>query len=176
MSLLQELNTQKSVEFMEDDKSALPDVTISELRKLINIGAKNSGEWKTALDLVQKSYSVKKINKPNSSTPAAWSQYQDMIAYAVNRMSFYHGLKGEWSSLKEFKVVFNIGDKILEETFDAEKIEDVVEVLQEHMDATAGKFKIENKKRSTVCHFLAHGIIKTQDKITITESNATLSK
>lgn len=79
------------------DMSALPSTVIKDIEKKIREGAKDTSQkWKNALELVQKAYEVLNIERPTPASPAAWSQYEDMISFAVNELAKARGVNGDW--------------------------------------------------------------------------------
>ena len=85
-----QLNEQKDI-------SGLPEATISELRKNITDGAKDTNQqWANALELVHKAYEVAGVQRPTPDMKSAWKQYEENIQYAVEQLSKYRGIEGDW--------------------------------------------------------------------------------
>jgi hypothetical protein len=79
-----------------NDESRLPQEYVNLLKRLVNYGAKSTVKWDNALKLVDKAYKVANIEKPEPSMKAAWSQYEEIIGYAVTKLAQYRGVVGEW--------------------------------------------------------------------------------
>lgn len=96
MKLLKTLYLQ-SLNEKQNDMSALPDDTMSELRKNIKKGAEDKEQmWANALELVHKAYEVSGVERPTPELTAGWKQYEENIQYAVEQLSHYRGLDGDW--------------------------------------------------------------------------------
>lgn len=81
----------------EEDRSALTDMQLNELKKNIRKGAEDlSQDWANALELVHRAYLVSKIQRPTPDLFAGWKQYESMIKYAVEQLSRARGIKGNW--------------------------------------------------------------------------------
>ena len=58
-----------------------------EVRKLIKKGAMDpEHDWTNALDLVHRAYEVADVERPTPSMRDAWSQYEDIILFAVTML------------------------------------------------------------------------------------------
>lgn len=91
--LIQEANESKIL----DKLTSLPDVVISELKKLIRKGAEDlSQDWKHAAELVNTAYKVANIRRPNPDQRGAWKNYEDLLKYGVKMMYNVRGPKGKW--------------------------------------------------------------------------------
>ena len=85
--------------FEKDDLSELPEATLSEIKKKIREGAKDTTQlWANALELVHKAYEVAQVQRPDITMEAAWKQYEEMISYAVRELSNARGQDGPWRS------------------------------------------------------------------------------
>ena len=81
----------------KDDMSVLPEEALNAIKKNIRDGAKDlTQKWANALQLVQQAYKVANVQRPDPTMTGAWSQYTDMIAYAVKELADTRGLDGDW--------------------------------------------------------------------------------
>jgi len=81
----------------KEDSTGLPDSIISEIRKNIVKGAKDTEQkWANALELVHKSYEVAGVERPHPDMKSAWRQYEENIQYAVEQLAKFRGLDADW--------------------------------------------------------------------------------
>ncbi len=91
--LIQESAESKTLERL----TTLPEVVISELKKLIRSGARDlQQQWADSLELINTAYHVSKIRRPSPSQKGAWRQYEELIKYGVGQMFAARGNKGSW--------------------------------------------------------------------------------
>ncbi len=82
-----------------DKLTVLPELVVSEIKKLISKGAKDLTQpWKDASELVNTAYFVANIKRPNPDQRGAWKQYTDLLAFGVNALYKAKGAKGDWRS------------------------------------------------------------------------------
>lgn len=92
MSLLRSLLIEKS-----DDLSRLPHDVMTAIKSNIRKGAEDlSQKWANALELVQKAYEIEGVQRPDPTMEAAWKQYEENIAYAVQQLAKNRGMDGDW--------------------------------------------------------------------------------
>jgi hypothetical protein len=88
-----------------DKLTMLPELVMSELRKLITQGAKDvTQQWQNSLELVNTAYHVANIRRPNPDQRGAWKQYEDLLRYGVHALSDARGNVGSW---RESDVMYN---------------------------------------------------------------------
>ena len=121
-----------------DDLTKLPDDTISELRKNITDGAKDQDQkWSNALELVHKAYEIAAVQRPNPDMRTAWTQYEENLQYAVEQLSKYRGIDGDWrmsssvfheavESTNTFRITHSDGEK---STVRARDIDDIIDTI-----------------------------------------------
>lgn len=91
--LIQEKENQQTIEKL----TTLPDVVVSELRKLIAKGAKDLAQnWKDAAELTNTAYHVAKIRRPIPDQRGAWAQYEDLLKYGVQQLWNTRGNDAPW--------------------------------------------------------------------------------
>lgn len=96
MSLLADLFNRSTIR-EGSSMDELPEDVMSELQKNIRDGAKDlEQDWSNALHLTQKAYEVAGVQRPTPDMQAAWKQYETNIQYAVQQLSKYRGLNGDW--------------------------------------------------------------------------------
>lgn len=82
---------------MTDKLTILPEIVISELKKLISKGAKDiTQDWADALELTDTAYHVAKVRKPDPDQKGAWKQYTDLLTYSVHQLRKTRGTDGKW--------------------------------------------------------------------------------
>lgn len=95
--LIQESSEQKIL----DKITTLPDIIISELKKLISKGAKDfAQDWEDAAELVNTAYHVARIRRPIPDQRGAWKQYEELLKYGVQQLWNTRGNKANWRSAK----------------------------------------------------------------------------
>lgn len=83
----------------DKDLSEIPQDNIKEIQKAIKKGAKdNSVNWANALALADWAFLQCQVHLPAPDMEAAWRQYEEAIAYAVEALSDARGIDGEWRS------------------------------------------------------------------------------
>ena len=93
--LLKEANDAKTLEKI----TSLPELVVSELKKLINKGSQDlNQQWSDAAELVNTAYHVSNIRRPNPDQRGAWKQYTELLAFGVNALHKSRGPKGTWRS------------------------------------------------------------------------------
>ncbi len=86
-TLLQNLYTQALAED-KDDLSIVPEDAMKDIKKNIKDGAKDlEQDWSNAMELCQKAYSVAGVERPSPSERSAWTQYEEMLMFAVNELA-----------------------------------------------------------------------------------------
>lgn len=88
------------------DGTALPPVTIKEIKHLIRKGAKDlTQKWKDSIHLVKKAYDVADQELPKITQKDAWTQYTHLIGFAVRELAKARGAKGPDASwrVSQFK-------------------------------------------------------------------------
>lgn len=76
---------------------ALPEDTVSEIQKNVRAGAKDLDQkWANALELTHKAYEVAGVQRPTPDMKNAWKQYEEILQYAVQQLSRYRGIDGDW--------------------------------------------------------------------------------
>jgi hypothetical protein len=95
MDFLKQLYT--CYESTESQLDKIPEDIIKEIQKNIKKGAQDVKLiWSNALELVHKAYEVSSVQRPTPDMPNAWKQYEKNLQYAVEQLSYYRGLKGDW--------------------------------------------------------------------------------
>lgn len=90
---------ESSTDKYSEPLTALPEMLISELRKLINVGSKDlTQNWANALELVNTAFHVSNIKRPNPLMKGAWKQYEQLIKYGVTCLQDTRGVGGKWRS------------------------------------------------------------------------------
>ena len=80
-----------------EEFDALPEDVMAEIQKNIRNGAKDTEQlWSNALELVHKAYEVSGTQRPTPDMKGAWKQYEQNLQYAVEQLSKYRGIKGDW--------------------------------------------------------------------------------
>lgn len=103
--------------------TSLPQSVISELKKLISQGARDtSQDWKDALELVNTAYHVSKIKRPNPDQRGAWKQYESLLRFGVHSLHDARGATGNWRS----------ADVMYAEQYDDETDSQLIEGIQSH--------------------------------------------
>ena len=91
--LIQESSEQKIL----DKLTTLPDLVVSELKKLISKGAKDfAQDWSDAAELVNTAYHVARIRRPIPDQRGAWKQYEELLKYGVQQLWNTRGNKANW--------------------------------------------------------------------------------
>ena len=134
-----------------DDLSKLPEETIKELRKNITDGAKDTAQkWANALELVHKAYEVAAVQRPNPDMRTAWTQYEENLQYAVEQLSKYRGIDGDWrmsssvfheavQDVNNFRITHSNGEKSVVR---GKSIDDVIK----HIEDSSGSFEVRKAK------------------------------
>lgn len=105
--LIQENSEQKIL----DKITTLPEIIISELKKLISKGAKDfAQEWSDAAELVNTAYHVARIRRPIPDQRGAWKQYEELLKYGVQQLWNTRGNKGTWRSARVVRAESSIMD------------------------------------------------------------------
>lgn len=61
---------------------------MEKIRKLIRKGARDEeARWPSALDLVHQAYKMAGVDRPVPSMEEAWSQYEEVIQFAVDELA-----------------------------------------------------------------------------------------
>ncbi len=170
MNLLQNLYILSEA---KEDMSIVPQDAFKDIKKNIKDGAADlEQEWANALELVQKAYSVAGVERPTPSMRGAWTQYEEMITYAVNELADAHKLTGNKSwrmSSTIFKEameprikvrVYEVGEKSGKgHTVEAKNMEEVVKMVRKQSDAAGYDMDTnEDDCGCTTCTFSNHGI------------------
>jgi hypothetical protein len=97
MRFLQDLTILSEGQSKTKGHDALPHDVMQEIKKNIKTGAKdNQQKWANALELVHKAYDVSGVQRPTPDMKNAWKQYEENLEYAVQQLSKYRGIKGDW--------------------------------------------------------------------------------
>lgn len=60
---------------------------IEKIKKLIRKGARDEdSKWASALDLVHQAYKMAEVDRPVPSMEEAWTQYEEVIEFAVEEL------------------------------------------------------------------------------------------
>lgn len=93
--LIQENNDNKLL----DKITILPNIILSDLKKLISKGAKDLEQnWKDAAELCNTAYHVGQVRRPIPTQRGAWKQYEELLKYSVQQLWNTRGNKGSWRS------------------------------------------------------------------------------
>lgn len=98
---LHEIKNLEPVDTIEEasDLSELKPDVIQELQKRIKEGAKDTEQkWANALELVHKAYQVVGVERPVPAMTSAWTQYEEIITFAVKELSKFRGFDADWRS------------------------------------------------------------------------------
>ncbi len=170
MNLLQNLYI---ISEAKDDMSIVPEDAMKDIKKNVKDGAADlEQDWSNALELVQKAYSVAGVERPTPSMRGAWTQYEEMITFAVNELADANKLTGNKSwrmSSTVFKEameprikvrVYEVGKEFGKgHTVEAKNMEEVVKMVRKQSD-TAGydMDTTDDDCGCTTCTFSNHGI------------------
>lgn len=128
------------------DLTQLPEDLINSIKKNIREGAKDlQQKWANALELVHKAYDVEGVQRPDPTMDAAWKQYEENLAYAVQQLAKHRGMDDDWrmssSMFREalipthkFRIEFTDGSGSDETYIEAQNIDQVVERVQKHAE------------------------------------------
>jgi hypothetical protein len=91
---------EKKIVFQETDgRTPYPNDTMTSLNKEINKNCKDLEKvWNNAVEVVNHSFNELDIPIPRANLPARWSQYKELIAYAVKNLYDARGLNGGWTT------------------------------------------------------------------------------
>ncbi|MGZ8924577.1 MAG: hypothetical protein ACXW2E_01710 [Nitrososphaeraceae archaeon] len=93
------LITESSDTKTNEKLTTLPEIIISELKKLISKGAKDiTQNWRDAKELTDTAYAVARVRRPIPDQRGAWKQYTELLRYGVNQLWNSRGNKGSWRS------------------------------------------------------------------------------
>lgn len=82
-----------------DDLNMLPEKVLGEIKSNIRKGANDLDQkWKNALELTNTAYQVANVRRPIPTDRTQWTQYEQMIAFAVKALAAARGLDGGWRS------------------------------------------------------------------------------
>jgi len=80
-----------------NDMSQLPNDVMNALRRSVREGAEDlEQKWANALELVHKAYEVNGVQRPTPDMRSGWSQYEEILQYAVKQLSRSRGMDGDW--------------------------------------------------------------------------------
>ncbi len=138
-----------------DDITTLPDVVIKEVKKLIRQGASDLEQnWANALELTNTAYKVAGLPLPNPSKKGAWSQYEDMIALAVQQLAATRGTGGKWrltdTMFTEGKTRARFFVEIPNEDaveMEADSLDDVIRTLTNQLRRLGIRLQIDTKTK-----------------------------
>lgn len=90
---------EKKIVFKETDgRSAYPANTINAIESQITTLAKDlDQDWKSAVELIDKSFEELDIPKPQPYQKERWGQFNDLIAHAIKQLYQSRGLKASWT-------------------------------------------------------------------------------
>lgn len=85
--------------FVDDDVNIpYPNDTIVYIQKALNINSKDkSKDWNDATELVDFTLQQLNVPKPMAFMKERWTQYVEMLNYAVRNLVDSRGLKGKWN-------------------------------------------------------------------------------
>lgn len=84
-------------ETTKEDMSKLPLDVYNDLKRNIRKGAEDLQQrYANALELVHKSYSVEGVQRPSPSMKSAWTQYEELLTYAVQQLAKNRGMDADW--------------------------------------------------------------------------------
>lgn len=89
----------KDLTFMPEGQEldSLPEDVMAEIQKNIRAGAKDvEQKWANALELTHKAYEVSGVQRPTPDMKNAWKQYEQNLEIAVQQLSKYRGVRGDW--------------------------------------------------------------------------------
>jgi hypothetical protein len=95
----QKEETEKKVVFVEtDSKSPFPQDTVSALEKAVRKNAKDlTLEWKSSVELVDKTFEELEVPKPLAYQKDRWEQYKQLLSYAIKSLYQSRGLSAGWT-------------------------------------------------------------------------------
>ena len=100
-----------------DKITSLPQMVLSELKKLISQGAKDvTQNWKDALELVNTAYHVANIRRPNPDQRGAWKQYEELLKFGVHALYDSKGSSGDWRAADVMYAESIEDDSLFEQT------------------------------------------------------------
>lgn len=168
MKFLKEL--QKNQYLTEEDNSALPEIEIKNLQKLIRKGAETSSEWSNALQLLHKAYEVANIERPTPAMISAWKQYETLITYTVQQLTKYNGLNGNWrmtsesfeiEKMTEFTANLFLKENVISHKIEGRDIDDVVEYIKTNLDMENVTYSQTIMSDRIKVNFFEYGVIKS---------------
>lgn len=178
MNLLQNLYI---ISEAKEDMSIVPEDAMKDIKKNIKDGAADlEQDWANALELVQKAYSVAGVERPTPSMRGAWTQYEEMITFAVNELADAYKLTGNKSwrmSSTIFKEameprikvrVYEVGENRGKgHTVEAKNMEEVIKMVRKQSDAAGYDMAVNDDGCGCqTCSFSRHGI-KRNYKVTL---------
>jgi len=156
----------------KEDLSVVPEEAMKDIKKNIKAGAQDlEQDWANALELAQKAYNASGVERPTPAERGGWTQYEEMITYAVEQLHKARKLtNSDWRmSSKIFKEamerkikvrVYEVGDKFGKgHTVEAHNMEEIIEMVRKQ--AGAKGFDMEVSDGGDGCHtcsFSQHGI------------------
>lgn len=101
----------------DDNITLLPAAVISEIKKNIRDGAKDTTQaWANALELTNTAYYVSNVRLPRPDQKGAWDQYEELLRFSVRQLSDNRGIGGDWriekSLVKESTSSFSANNPI----------------------------------------------------------------
>jgi len=89
----------KGIFVSDDTNEPYPKDTMVYIQKAINKNSKDkSKDWNSAIELVDTSLDELNVPKPLAYMRDRWSQYTEMISYAVKNLADSRGMNGKWNS------------------------------------------------------------------------------
>ncbi len=171
MSFIKDLQILKE----KDDLSKLPEDVIKKLKKLIRDGATDlAKKWENSLELVTQAYKVESVTIPTPALRTAYSQFDEMLKYAVKEMfDARKGMDDDWrmssTVFREFKESMEreVTIRIYEisptagagHTVKAKNMDEVVEMVRKQAGAKHFDMDVEQHDDSScTCNFSFQGI------------------
>jgi len=171
-TFLQNLYTQSLAED-KDDLSIVPEDAMKDIKKNIKDGAADlEQDWSNAMELTQKAYSVAGVERPSPSERSAWTQYEEMLMFAVNELADAHKLSKDKSwrmSSTVFKEameprirvrVVELGDtKGKGHTVEVKNMEEIINQVRKLAGTKGYDMEVQDDDDgSSLCTFAEHGI------------------
>jgi len=157
----------------KDDLSIVPEDAIKDIKKNIKDGAKDlEQDWSNAMELCQKAYSVAGVERPSPSERSAWTQYEEMLMFAVNELADARKLSKDKSwrmSSTVFKEAMEprIRIRITElgntkgkgHTVEAKNMEQIIDMVRKQAGERGYDMNVQDDDDgSRLCTFAEHGI------------------
>jgi len=164
----------------KEDLSVVPEDAMKDIKKNIKDGAQDlEQDWANALELTQKAYSVAGVERPTPSERGGWTQYEEMITYAVEQLHKARKLtNSSWRmSSKVFKEamerkikvrVYEVGDQFGKgHTVEARNMEEIIEMVRKQAGTKGFDMDVtDSEDGGHTCSFSQHGM-KRAYKVTL---------